>query len=149
MLMVSVGRIRAFHPGGAGGMVWSQNWDAGFMPYRYIGGNGGHPSYPDSGWYPAYFPLWTTENIGPTPSFNQVVPNASVRPLMWDISCTAAELATVRWTTLPPRGNHANNDGTGRGINILFVDGHMQWRSLNHGTGQLFAQDALPSYSYW
>ncbi|MBI4027630.1 MAG: prepilin-type N-terminal cleavage/methylation domain-containing protein [Verrucomicrobia bacterium] len=136
------------NPGGSG--YWygfNQNWDVGSMTYRYIGGDGGNGDPAYSGYY-AYFPLWASQNVGPTPNFNQVIANASGCPLMWDISCTPAELATVRWGTLPPRSNHANNDGSGRGINILFVDGHVQWRTLTSGGGQLFTQDTI-SFSYW
>lgn len=35
--------------------------------------------------------------------------------------------------TVPPITNHANPDGTIKGANLLFLDGHVQWQPIEPG----------------
>jgi hypothetical protein len=52
---------------------------------------------------------------------------------MWDQSFAAT---VPPWAWYAPRSNHANPDGTAVGENMLFGDGHVEWRPLNHGIGK-------------
>lgn len=143
-----------------GVLPWYYNaWKGGYMPYYYIGGESVQVgSLNWYGWLPGgRFPLFSTSDpwktIGPTPSILQVQ-NAAQRPLMWDVAYYE-DMSQALWQDVsnhywnkPTRSNHANEDGSGRGINVLFVDGHVEWRRLNHGFGQLFFADFYDR-SYW
>ncbi len=82
--------------------------------------------------------------------------NSSKCPLMWDISYDSVSAAnyfnsvpygTGHYWCLPDQSNHPipgrdpDSNGTAAGENILFVDGHVEWRNLTEGYGQLWAYD--------
>jgi len=141
--------------GGPGGPLGYRGWGSGYISYNYIGGEATYPAvgwYVWHGWIASYFPLFNVydaaNTIGPTPNV-RLINNASTRPLVWDFGYTPNGVAGVRYWYTPPRSNHANDDGTGLGINVLFVDGHVEWKSLDHGYGQMFAKDYYQEESYW
>jgi len=111
------------------------------MCYHYIGGHGGHS--PGSniyhGWH-EYFvdpikPIVTTA-LCEFPARN---------PFMWDTSYNPPD-AVSHYAALPPRSNHANPDGTAVGENMLFGDGHVEWRQLRLGIGEYFGKDAATKF---
>jgi prepilin-type N-terminal cleavage/methylation domain-containing protein len=131
--------------------AWYRGWRIGYVPYHYFGGDGGNgqnsPPVSWYGWYitGGYMPLWS-QGIGPTPN-TKFVSNHGSRPLLWDISYDGGDVESHYWYK-PPRSNHANRNGTARGENMLFADGHVEWRSLKDGVGQKFAQDYYDRF-YW
>lgn len=138
-------------PSAAYAHKWYRGWEIGYVPFHYFGGDGGntHTNSATSwyGWYTTggYMPLWS-QGIGPTPNI-KFVSNHANRPLLWDISYDAGDVLAHYWYK-PPRSNHANIDGTARGENMLFVDGHVEWRPLENGVAQKFAQDYYDRF-YW
>lgn len=132
-------------------LAWFKGWRIGYMPYYYIGGNASNPGAGNwNGWltgsrFPLFDPANYANTIGPTPNL-KLVGNASVRPLMWDIAYYEDD--TTPWNDVsnhyiykPYRSNHANRDGSGTGENLLYVDGHAEWRKLKNGFGIHFFSD--------
>jgi prepilin-type N-terminal cleavage/methylation domain-containing protein/prepilin-type processing-associated H-X9-DG protein len=120
--------------------------------YFYWGGLGGLET---NRWYgrvisSGYTPLWS-KDIGPTPHL-KLVPNPSQRPFLWDVAYSPGDADNSaghnHYWLLPPRSNHANRDGTAYGLNILFADGHVEWRPLRNGLGERFGADYYHSF-YW
>lgn len=132
-------------------IAWT-SW-GGYMHYFYKGGPGDwyYPTYPDCispcwyGWPLTHFPLFS-QGLQPTPKFD-MSPNPSKCPVMWDISYDPNNAPMYNTTTgghywcCPDQSNHPNRDGTAAGENTLYVDGHVEWRALANGTGQLWAYD--------
>ncbi len=114
--------------------VYNAEYYGNGMHYYYCGGNGGYPTTQPVGWIYGW-------NYGAGPQL-QLRDLAGAKPLMWDISYTAqgvipqsgGPLSGHYWIQ-PPRSNHANPDGTAFGENMLFGDGHVEWKPLNHGIG--------------
>ena len=136
---------------GWGGSLYATS-GFGQMSYHYWGGTGNNTqpdsSYSWSGWYTSsvYMPLWPA--VHPSPMLGASDGNAAQLPLMWDVSYDS-EGPGYWWK--PIRSNHANSGSvTAVGENMLFLDGHVQWRSLgSDGTGtQWFGRDAYGKF-YW
>jgi len=128
---------------------WPQRgtgWAA--MSYYYIGGRGGAGSGPGIyyGWYPYYFSQFGSVGVLPLPKLDSSR-TPSKAPLMWDISYDATDVAD-HYSDKPSRSTHANPDGTATGENMLFADGHVKWRGLNHGKGIWFGRDYYDSF-FW
>lgn len=105
------------------------------MHYCYVGGHGGHPSNPATGW-----PYVWTYGAGAQLKIRDL---SVSKPLMWDISYTqqgvqpqATSPLSGHYWTYPPRSNHSNEDGTACGENMLFGDGHVEWIPLTRGRGK-------------
>ena len=58
---------------------------------------------------------------------------SAVKPLAFDFAYTTGN-SGFYWT-MPLVSNHCNPDGSAVGENMLFGDGHVEWRNLNHGIG--------------
>jgi prepilin-type N-terminal cleavage/methylation domain-containing protein/prepilin-type processing-associated H-X9-DG protein len=125
---------------------WPTASDAA-LSYSYWGGNGTGSTNFWFGWPQGYCPLWP--DVRPTPEFRVNAGSASRCPLMWDISYDAISAAGNQvGICKPSRSNHANaGAGTAVGGNILFVDGHVEWRNLG-ATSQKFGQD-YDDWFYW
>jgi prepilin-type N-terminal cleavage/methylation domain-containing protein len=115
--------------------IYNGNYYGNGMHYYYAGGNGGHPSAQPTGWIYGF-----GFGAGVQMYVQQLLAS---RPLMWDISYTAigvqpqtgGPLSGHYWIQ-PPRSNHANDDGTAQGENMLFGDGHAEWKTLDRGIGK-------------
>jgi prepilin-type N-terminal cleavage/methylation domain-containing protein len=133
------------------------NTDEIFFPYFYIGGAGGFgygsscPPDPQewcaaNGAYTATDgdPWWgwrmngfiqKNDGMRPTPRFPMSIGAAGRCPLSWDLSWDATD-SPHSFHRSCNRSNHPDTDGfTARGENMLYVDLHVQWHSLNHGIG--------------
>ncbi len=106
--------------------------------YFYIGGYSNRPlSTAYWGWLSTNFPLFSS-GIRPTPTLSTNMATASICPLMWDASYSIdGTYSTQTQSFLPKRSNHPNksNGFYARGENMLFVDGHVSWISLDNGIG--------------
>ena len=127
------------------GSLPPQIWGA--MCYYYIGGYGnGSGSYYT--WQSTYFPLFNdSRQIRPVPMIT-LCKSPSQNPLMWDISYTTTGVSNHN--AGPPRSNHAVPNGTARGENMLFVDGHAEWKVLEMGNGENgeFGRDYYVHFSW-
>jgi prepilin-type N-terminal cleavage/methylation domain-containing protein len=130
--------------------LWPDATDSALMSYFYCGGNGLGSTNFWYGWPSGNFPLFP--EIRPTPEFGMNAGIASRCPLMWDVSYDQVSAVSFQSSIgKPTRSNHANpNSGTAAGENILFVDGHVEWRNLGVlGTGsQRFGHD-YDDWFYW
>jgi prepilin-type N-terminal cleavage/methylation domain-containing protein len=129
---------------------WGTDPNGGITSYYYWGGNGGWP--PGPGYWFGYptgtgmFPLWPTVRASPNLTVN--LGNEAKCPLMWDVSY-ATDAPGYWWK--PIRSNHTSfHSIRAAGENIVFLDGHAEWRSLGpSGTGsERFGFDYYDSF-YW
>lgn len=126
--------------------LWPDASDA-VMSYFYCGGDGLGSTNFWYGWPSGNFPLFP--DVRPTPEFRLNASTASRCPLMWDvaydpISAAGAQVSIAK----PSRSNHPNPGlGTAVGENMLFVDGHVEWRNLVSNP-QKFGKD-FDDWFYW
>ena len=124
---------------------WWPHSGTAYLNYYYIGGHANHSS--GGVWWYGWPMTFYWGGVRPTPKlkFNSRI--ASICPLMWDISYNASDAANHYWLK-PSRSNHANPDGTAVGENMVFADGHVEWRSLHNGRGRSFGRDYYDYFYY-
>ena len=124
-----------------------------YMAYNYLGGFGGNDQVHSNIWYgwelnATKFPL-KDKGYRPTPRFSLNAETASTTPIGFDISYGVSN-PPVNPTGYgrPPRSNHVWADPMfGAGMNMLRLDGHVNWINLNLGEGAVLWSD--PAWAYW
>ena len=127
--------------------TWPSDTSWGQLSYHYWGGVSYYSG--STSWYGwprgGYTPL---AGITPTPRFGMTTSRC---PLMWDISYNSTDAILSGYVTKPNRSNHSfPNSRIACGENILFADGHVEWRSLGvNGAGsEKFGSDYHNGF-YW
>ena len=110
-----------------------------FMPYFYFGGvstRGGLGYTAGNNWYGWFRPSWIrfVDGIRPTPYFRLNTETAGTCPISWDL--TWLPTSTPHGFYPSRRSNHPGDDQfSGRGHNMLYVDLHVAWNPLSDGLG--------------
>ncbi len=129
---------------------YQASWGTYNSAYHYMGGKSFYAFANAQNYYGWYSPKWPLFNdarkIRPTPR-RMLCANPSDNPLMFDIAYNSVDLS-VHYSYKPNKSNHSNSNGTAAGENMLFVDGHADWKKLNQGNGEQFGSDSNESF-YW
>ncbi|MFW6059742.1 MAG: hypothetical protein ACODAQ_06145 [Phycisphaeraceae bacterium] len=121
---------------------------SGYMTYVYIGGEHNYTSGGNTYGWRHLKRNWPHRGAGWYPQRSTVRPDGgSVMPFfMLDVAYSRKRGVNV---TVPQTSNHMRPDSMiAEGMNILFLDGHVEWHEMNNGQTWRFGGSAYNNY-WW